>query len=170
MSSDENAPTFVFIHFPTRDEKLLEKFISGELIFDITYESVQDGAIEGDALKEGDPLSMGLYIAMLKLRSEKDVPEKEFHNFAHLREETIESPDEIWRKHDLLGNTLVAFIKEFPDEEVSDLTYIVVTQEETDNHVHSLLFSFPTADSGLLDRYRQGENLQAEEVIQESSH
>jgi hypothetical protein len=36
--------------------------------------------------------------------------------------------------------------------------------------VHSLLFSFPTSDTYLLDRYRQGENLQAEEVVQESSH
>ncbi|NQZ19758.1 MAG: peptidase, partial [Bdellovibrionales bacterium] len=35
---------------------------------------------------------------------------------------------------------------------------------------HALLFSFPTSDETLVDRYRHGENLQADEVIQESSH
>ncbi|MBO9668798.1 MAG: peptidase, partial [Bdellovibrio sp.] len=66
---------------------------------------------------------------------------------------------------------LVCFIKEFPDHETAkDLTYIAVTQEDEETNVHSLLFSFPTTDSTLADRYRQGENLQAEEVSQESSH
>ncbi len=170
MSSDENAPTFIFTHFPTYSEDLAEKFVSGELVFDVAYESVKGGAIEGDALREGDPLSMGLYVAMIKVRSDKDLVEEEFQKFSSLREETIENPDEIWRKHDLLGNTLVTFIREFPDHEIRDLFYIVVTQEEPDTNVHSLLFSFPTTDRSLVDRYQQGENLQAEEVVQESSH
>lgn len=32
------------------------------------------------------------------------------------------------------------------------------------------MFSFPTNDESLVDRYRHGENLHAEEVVQESSH
>ncbi|MGZ3795811.1 MAG: PBECR2 nuclease fold domain-containing protein, partial [Pseudobdellovibrionaceae bacterium] len=113
---------------------------------------------------------MGLYIAMMKVRGEKDIPQELFQDFADLREETIESADEIWRKNDLEGNVLVTFIKEYPDHETKDLIYIVVTQEDATTNVHSLLFSFPTTDSTLADRYRQGENLQAEEVTQESSH
>lgn len=170
VTDDDTYPSFVFIHFPTKDLRVLQNYQRGELIYDKKYEYVQAGAIDGDALGEGDPLSMGLYIAMMKVRGEKDIPQEKFKEFEELREDTIESADEIWKKNDLDGNVLVTFIKEYPDHEVADLTYVVVTQEDSNSSVHSLLFSFPTNDSTLVDRYRQGENLQAEEVVQESSH
>lgn len=170
VTSDESYPSFVFIHFPTKDLRLLQNYQRGELVYDKKYEYVREGAIEGDALGEGDPLAMGLYTSMMKLRSEKDIEQSQFKDFQSLREDTIENADEIWRKNDLEGNVLVTFIKEFPDHEVKDLTYVVITQEDANSNVHSLLFSFPTTDSTLVDRYRQGENLQAEEVVQESSH
>lgn len=171
VTPEESYPSFVFIHFPSKDLRVLQNYQRGELVYDKKYEYVRDGAIEGDALGEGDPLSMGLYIAMMKVRSEKDIPQEKFRDFEELREDTIESADEIWRKNDLEGNILVTFIKEYPDHETTkDLIYVVVTQEDSTSNVHSLLFSFPTSDSTLVDRYRQGENLQAEEVVQESSH
>lgn len=171
VSSEDEYPTFVFIHFPTKDSNMWKNFQRGDLVYDKNYEKVVGGAIEGDALLEGDPLAMGLYQAMITVRSDKDIPQEQFKDFAELREETIESADEIWKKNDLDGNILVSFIKEFPDHEaVKDLVYIAVTQEEPDTNVHSLLFSFPTTDKTLVDRYRQGENLQAEEISQESSH
>ncbi|KYG62829.1 peptidase [Bdellovibrio bacteriovorus] len=171
VSSEDEYPTFVFIHFPTKDSRLWQNYQRGEMAYDKNFESVAEGAIEGDALGEGDPLAMGLYMAMLKVRGEKDIAQDKFPEFAALREETIESADEIWRKNDLDGNVLVSFIKEFPDHEtVKDLTYIAVTQEDEESNVHSLLFSFPTTDRTLVDRYRQGENLQADEVSQESAH
>ena len=108
---------------------------------------------------------------MARLRGEKDIPQDKFQEFADLREDTIENADEIWRKNDLDGNVLVSFIKEYPDHEtITDLTYIAITQEDEESNTHSLLFSFPTNDRTLVDRYRQGENLQAEEVSQESAH
>jgi hypothetical protein len=170
VTADEFYPSFVFIHFPTKDLRVLQNYQRGELVYDKKYEYVQAGAIEGDALGEGDPLSMGLYLAMMKVRGDKDIDQENFRDFEDLREDTIESADEIWRKNDLDGNILVTFIKEYPDHETKDLSYVVVTQEDANSNVHSLLFSFPTNDSTLVDRYRQGENLQAEEVIQESSH
>lgn len=171
VSSEDEYPTFVFIHFPTKDSRVWQNYQRGELVYDKNFEQVASGAIEGDALGEGDPLAMGLYMAMLKVRGDKDIPQEKFQDFANLREETIESADEIWRKNDLEGNVLVCFIKEFPDhEELKDLAYIAVTQEDESSNVHSLLFSFPTTDRTLVDRYRQGENLQAEEVSQESAH
>lgn len=171
VSGEEEYPTFVFIHFPTKDSRLWQNYQRGEMVYDKTYEDVAGGAIDGDALGEGDPLAMGLYVAMTRLRGEKDIPQERFHEFADLREDTIENADEIWRKNDLDGNVLVCFIKEFPDHEaVTDLSYVAVTQEDEDSNVHSLLFSFPTNDRSLVDRYRQGENLQAEEVSQESAH
>lgn len=169
--SNEDEPTFIFLNFITKNLELVGRYRRGELIYDRAFEEVGFGALEGDALSEGDPLAMGLFISMLKVRSDKDV---EFDKFAEwgerLREETIENADEIWRNADLTGNQIVTFIKEFGDLEVPDLHYIAVTQEDPNSKVHSLLFSFPTSDTGLVDRYRHGENLQAEEVTQESSH
>lgn len=170
LSSDDEEPTFVLTHFPTKSVELVENYRRGELIYDRKYEQVQGAAIEGDALSEGDPLAMGLYISMLKVRSEKDIPEGDFQKFADQREETIEAPDEIWRKTDMDGNILVSFIREVPDHPMKELNYVAVAQEESEGGVHSLLFSFPTTDRTLVDRYRQGENLQAEEVVQENSH
>lgn len=170
LSTDDEEPTFVLIHFPTRVLDLAENYQRGLLIFDKNYEQVRDAAIEGDALHEGDSLAMGLYLSMVKVRSEKDIAESDFQKFADQREETIESPDEIWRKTDMDGNILVSFVREVPDHSVKELYYVVVAQEESEGGVHSLMFSFPTIDKSLVDRYRQGENLQAEEVVQENSH
>lgn len=168
--SGEEEPTFVLFHFPTRDAELVRNYQRGDLVYSRVFEQVLPGAIEGDALIDGDELAMGLYVSMLKLRADKDVSQDDFQQFGDLREDTIEEPDEIWRKNDLHGNTLVCFIKEFPDHEGGEVTYIAVTLEDSETQVHSLLFSFPTKDSALVDRYRQGENLQAEEVVQENSH
>jgi hypothetical protein len=170
VTPDDTYPSFVFIHFPSKDIRVLQNYQRGEIIYDKKYEYIRDGALEGDALGEGDPLSMGLYIAMMKVRGEKDIPQEQFQEYSELREDTIESADEIWRKNDLEGNILVTFIREYPDHDTKELSYVVVTQEDSTTNVHSLLFSFPTSDTTLVDRYRQGENLQAEEVVQESSH
>jgi hypothetical protein len=170
VSSEDEIPTFVFIHFPTKDPELFQNYQRGELVYDRSFEEVADAAIDGDSLGEGDALAIGLFQAMIKVRSDKDIPKEKFPDYAELREETIESADEIWRKNDLDGNVLVSFVREFPDHETKDLSYIAVTLEDPDTNVHSLLFSFPTTDSTLVDRYRQGENLQADDVSQESSH
>ncbi len=170
VTEEDQVPTFVLTHFPTKDQELYEYYKRGELLYDKVYEKVVEGAVDGDSLLEGDSLAIGLYLSMMKVRSEQDIPQSEFKNYADLREATIEEPDEIWRKSDLNGHQLVIFIKEFPDHATPDLAYIVATIEEEGQSIHTLLFSFPTTDPTLVDRYRTGENLQAEEVVQESSH
>jgi hypothetical protein len=169
--SSDDEPTFIFLHFVTRDLQLVDRFRRGDLVYDRAFEEVGFGMLEGDALSEGDPLAMGLFLAMLKVRGEKDVAFDKFRSLGEeFREDTIENADEIWRSNDMKGNTLVTFIKDCSDHEISDLHYIAVTQEDPSSGTHSLLFSFPSTDESLVDRYRHGENLQAEEVTQESSH
>lgn len=170
INSEDNNPTFVFMHFPTKDINLLEAFRRLEIVFHRKLEFIQFAAIDGDSLLEGDYLAIGLLESMLKVRGEKDIPTEKFQEFASLRDSTIDHPDEIWRKVDSEGHILVTFIKEFPDQGVEDLHYMVVTEEDTESQINSLLFSFPTNDTSLVDRYRQGENLEAEEVATESSH
>lgn len=168
----DEMPRFVFLHFATRKEDLVQNYRRGELLYDRSQEGYEQAALDGDALIEGDPLAAGLFGAMMKVRSDKDIPLERFQELAKLRESTIDEPDEIWRNQDFHGNTLVTFIKDFSSDETvgEEVSYIAITQEDTTSNVHALLFSFPTNDKNLLDRYRHGENLQAEEVIQESSH
>ena len=165
----EDMPSFVYLHFPTNSEILVGQYRRGEKMFDRKLEDGVQGAVEGDALYEGDEFAMGLYSAMMKLRSDDDIQENDFQEYAELREESIEEPDEIWRSNDTMGNVLVTFIKEYSEEDEA-LFYIVITVEDLPSGSHALLFSFPTSDEGLVARYRHGENLQAEEVVQEASH
>jgi len=166
----EGRPRFVYLHFPSRDLRLVDRFRRGDLVYDRVMKEVEKGAVEGDALSEGDALAVGLYKAMLTLRSNSDIKEDQFHDHEESREPTIEDPDEIWRTNDLSGNTLVTFIKHFDEGESEGTWYVAVTVEDQASSSHALLFSFPTQDEGLLERYRHGENLQAEEVTQEASH
>lgn len=163
----DGLPTFIYLHFATRDQKLIDEIRKGEAV-PLRDESVALGAIEGDSLYEGDALAKGLYDAMMLLRSEKDVPEEDFYKYADMRELCVENADEIWRTSDSMGNVLVTFIRESEDDGIPH--YVVVTVEDEPSGSHSLLFSFPTNDPQLLERYRHGENLQADEVVQESSH
>jgi hypothetical protein len=166
----DDTPSFIYLHFPSTNLTLIERFRRGQLVYDRVIKEVEKGAVEGDALSEGDDLAVGLYKAMLKLRGDKDIAEDDFKNYENYREETIEEADEIWRTTDLSGNVLVSFIKDCADPESLDLHYIVVTIEDTPSNSHALLFSFPTRDRNLVDRYRHGENLHAEEITQEASH
>lgn len=166
----EDIPSFVYLHFPTNDAELVAKYQRGEMIYDRSQRDIPIGAMDGDALSEGEELAVGLYEAMLKLRTDRDIVEEDFPEYFQLREETLEEADEIWRSSDSMGNVLVTFIKEFHDVRDEDMQYIVVTVEDSVSNSHALLFSFPSRDKSLVDRYRHGENLQAEEVVQEASH
>jgi hypothetical protein len=163
-----DEPSFIFMHFPTTSVGLIEEFRMGEMVFDLTTKDVYPGAIDGDALSEGDILAIGHYKAMLVVRNDSDIPAADFQNYSPLREDSIELADEIWRTSDSYGQNIVTFIKHHPDPE--NIYYIVVTLEDSESDSNILLFSFPTNDEALVDRYRQGENLQADEIIQENSH
>ncbi len=166
----EDIPSFVYLHFPTQDQTLLNSYRRGEKVYDRAQREAPIGALDGDALNEGDELATGLYKAMMLLRSEKDLLEESFPQYYHLREETLGEADEIWRSADSMGNILVSFIRSFSEGGEDEMYYVVVTLEDMPSNSHALLFSFPTRDRSLVDRYRHGENLQADEVVQEASH
>ena len=127
------------------------------------------GAIEGDALFEGDRFALDLYATMLKIRSENDIPEAEFQTYSHMREPTIEQPEEIWRNSTSLKMPLVTLVRNFEQENGDAMWYLITTAEESKNS-HTLLFSFPTTDINLVERYRQGESLEDDENKNGSSH
>lgn len=164
----DNIPRFVFLHFATTDLNLIKKYQRGQKIYDRNNAAIQSDEEAVDALTEGDELAVGLYQAMLKLRNKTDIPESEFPNYTKHREETIEEPDEIWRKIDSEGRVLVCFVKSIEDG--GDVKYIVITTEDEASESQYLLFSFPTTDPNLVDRYKQGESVDTVSFTREESH
>ncbi len=167
----ELEPVFIYSHVTVPSDFNLEQLQYEFLVRDNKMKEVFRGALDGDSLHEGDELAVGLYKAMLTLRSDDDFKEEEFADFLEIREQTIEEADEIWRSMDSYGNFLVHFIKEYEAEATEEsFHYVATTVEDEMSDSNVLLFSFPTKDKVLLDRFRAGENLQAEEVTQEDSH
>jgi hypothetical protein len=157
------------LHFPTTDLKLVEHYRRGRLIYDKSQSEIEIESAEGDALSEGDELAQNLFQAMIRVRAKNDIPESEFPNYSQLRQEAIEEADEIWRSSDMMGNTIVHFIKVFSQDE-GDITYVVVTIQDVLSGSHFILFSFPTKDEQLVERYRQGESLNGENPPPTESH
>lgn len=171
LRETEGNPSFVFLHFPTTEMKLLEQYRRGKLIYSRSQSEIEVDASDEDALSEGDELARGHFESMLKVRNKKDIPEDEFGDYLKYRQETIEEADEMWRHSDLEGNTFVHFIKDFEIEgQARGISYIVVTIEDVVSGSHFILFSFPTKDPALAERYRQGEMLNSEEPTKQESH
>jgi len=169
VSQAQTTPNFVFLHFPTSDLKLIEHYRRGRLVYDKSQSEIEIEASDSDALAEGDELAQSLFQAMTSVRSAKDIAEEDFSKFLHLRQEAIEEADEIWRHLDLQGNTLVHFIKAMSVDD-KDLHYVVVTIQDVLSGSHFILFSFPTKDEQLVERYRQGESLNGESYVPSHSH
>ncbi|MBE8221818.1 MAG: hypothetical protein HAW60_03725 [Bdellovibrionales bacterium] len=130
-----------------------------------------EAAIDGDALFQDLPLAVGLYDAMLSLRTQDDINPSEFQNYAENREVSIEEPTEIWRSMSGEQDILVSFIKDYSlDSPTKQFWYIAVTLEDSETQSHTLLFSFPTQDKNLVQRYQNGEQLNVEDVEREDSH
>jgi hypothetical protein len=63
---EEDSPTFIFLHFATKHNSVVQDFQRGQLIYDRMFEAFEPAYLEGDALIEGDILAFGLFTAMMK--------------------------------------------------------------------------------------------------------
>lgn len=167
--TSDGRPTFLFLHFPTRIFDFANSFRKGRMVYDRNIQEAQEREVLGDALQDQDPMAVGLYEAMLKLRSPADISEAEFSDFLKFRERTLDQPDEIYRNQDTQGHVFVTFVRHFTEDDRS-FTYIIVTAEEEVSESNYMLFSFPTRDPNLIDRYRHGDRLSSDEFVREESH
>ncbi|MBE8162638.1 MAG: hypothetical protein HAW63_01455 [Bdellovibrionaceae bacterium] len=131
----------------------------------------QEAAIDGDALFQDLPLAVGLYDAMLSLRTSEDISPSQFQDYSKYREASIEEPTEVWRSMSGEQDILVSFIKDYSLDSVEKkFWYIAVTLEDSQAQSHTLLLSFPTRDQNLVQRYQNGEQINVEEIEREDSH
>jgi hypothetical protein len=153
----ELEPTYILLSFPTRDKKLAEEFRRGQKV-DLQEESeavtepeVSPVLTEDFLARQGNAIEE----EMLLHRRPNDIQKNEFDEFAHLLDQTIESPDEVWELQDEGENTLLTLISQHGES----LHYIVIcTYDQTSSQQESwrVIYNFPTNDPALVQRYRRG--------------
>ena len=156
----ELEPTYLLLSFPTRDKKMVEEFRRGEQleISNVDSEVNPPSTAEVTAGLKDDFLSrqgQAIEEDMLRHRSATDIPKQEFEEYAHLLEQTIENPNEVWELQDEGENTLLTLIS----QEDENLHYIVIcTYDEQAEGRESwrVIYSFPTRDLAMVQRYRRG--------------
>ena len=152
----ESEPTYILLSFPTRDKKLVEEFRKGDRVErkeedeEISEPKVSPVLAEDFLAKQGNAIEE----EMLRHRSESDIPQSEFEEYGHLVDQTIESPDEVWELQDEGENPLLTLISEQGDS----LHYVVICAIDASQGQESwrVIYSFPSLDPALVQRYRRG--------------
>lgn len=154
----EFEPTYILLSFPTRDKKLVEEFRRGEKT--VIQESEEDMVSEPEVssiLTEDFLAKQGNAIEeeMLRHRNAQDIPASEFEEYAHLLDQTIEDPDEVWELQDDGNNTLLTLISQ-PEERLYYVVICTYDQSSVGQESWKVVYHFPTNDAALVQRYRRG--------------
>lgn len=153
----EDEPTYILLSFPTRDKKLAEEFRRGEKIErKDDDEEPGEPEISSPVLTEDFLARQGNAIEeeMLRHRDPTDVPKEEFEEYVHLVDQTIENPDEVWELQDEGDNPILTLISQHEES----LHYVVICTFDATQTQESwrVIYSFPTRDPALVQRYRRG--------------
>ena len=126
---------------------------------DLGFESLEqptDGLADGWSADEAVRAELG------STRRTDDIPNEEFAAYQNCMEETLNSPDEVWslvaeqtgsENPELDSVKLFHFIKQY---EEAGFWYIMVAKELPEEEQLEIVEAFPTRDSELAERYRQG--------------
>ncbi len=154
----EDEPTYILLSFPTRDKKLAEEFRRGEKL------EIKEDDEETASEPEVSPVLAEDFLArqgnaieeeMLRHRDPTDVPQAEFEEHLHLVDQTIENPDEVWELQDEGDNPILTLIS----QQEENLHYVVICTFDNSQGQESwrVIYSFPTKDPALVQRYRRGQ-------------
>ncbi len=96
-------------------------------------------------------------------RRDDDIPPSEFGVYQGCLEETLQDPSELWALEAISDDEevrLYHFIRQYPESEGQGFWYVIVAREvtgsETEEDHLEVLDAFPTRDSDLVGRFRQG--------------
>jgi hypothetical protein len=153
----EDEPTYILLSFPTRDKKLAEEFRRGEKL-ELKEEDEEASEPEVSPVLAEDFLARqgnAIEEDMLRHRAHDDVPQAEFEEFVHLVDQTIENPDEVWELQDEGDNPLLTLISQHEES----LHYVVICTFDASQGQESwrVIYSFPSRDPALVQRYRRGQ-------------
>jgi hypothetical protein len=151
----DEEPTYILLSFPTRDKKLIEEFRRGEKVERTEGEEAAEPEVS-PVLTEDFLARQGNAIEeeMLRHRNATDIPAKDFEDFVHLVDQTIENPDEVWELQDEGDNPQLTLITQHEE----NLHYVVICTFDSSQGQESwrVIYSFPSRDPALVQRYRRG--------------
>jgi hypothetical protein len=165
-------PSFLFLAFTTRNAEMVHHYRRGERVEWVKPkpEPVSEGKPNAGAHTETGERIDGLaddWTEEETLRASlssgprrtDDIPPEDFHLYQACTEETLQEPDEVWRMslHGDSGPQLYHFIRAYPDEKPGFWMVIVARETQENDEEIEILDVFPTRDSELVGRYRQGE-------------
>jgi hypothetical protein len=128
-----------------------------------------------DGLADGWSTDEAVRAALGAGRRADDIPAEEFSAYQSCFEETLEAPDEVWSlvAEQALGHgleegavRLFHFIRSYDSGPVT-FWYVVVARESDDEEHLEVVEAFPSRDSELVERYRQGTQSLGESEVAE---
>ncbi len=165
-------PSFLYLAFTTRNAAMVDFYRRGERMqwepkkskaapskFNSTDHAAQPAEVTGptDGLADAWTEEETLRAQMTQGRRTDDIPLENFSEYESCVEETLETPDEVWTM-EAGGDApvrLYHFIRKYKDEKPG-YWFVIVARETDEEDQIEILDSFPTHDSVLVDRYRQG--------------
>jgi len=153
----QGEPSFLFLSFPTRSKKLVDRFrrfVPVEKLEDLNFNEPFDGL--ADTWSETDALRAKIH----ELRPESDFPPVQFSRFSPALEKTIEDPHEVWKVESLDDGEPANFhfIRRFEPKELvkEGFWYLVIGRESAEGDQLEILECFPTKYESVVRNFRQG--------------
>lgn len=160
-----SKPSFILFMTATEDEKFLEHFRKGiktEMSIDISS-SASVLEIDAETLSMLEKKKSAYLADLLEKRSPADVPYESFHLYDEYLDQTMQTPDEIFKHIDEEGDQLFTYIKAQVKDTIS-FYYLVICYSlkkgGKDQETLIPIISFPTLDGELYTKYKLGELVQ----------
>lgn len=160
----EYRPSFIFISSATQNTQLLEEFKIGQEIKDINpysgYNTEQmEVPMPGELTEELEGKKSSLLARLLELRTHKDIPYDRFHLYQNCYSETLESPDEVYKKMEGPKEVIYTYIRGFQKKDQTFYYYVICVdtgpEKKTMETVKPIL-AFPSLDGEIYREFKAG--------------
>jgi hypothetical protein len=165
----EDEPSFIFLQTCTSSKKLLSYYQSDKLYGEQDAEEEEELAeqeafeLSQEVIDTIEQKKSSFLAELLEVRSNDDIAYEKFPKYENNTVSTLEEPDEVFKKKDDEGDTLLTYVKSYQKDK-STFFYIVICLklEEHEDKTQDVLVpivSFPSNDDELYLKYAQGERI-----------
>lgn len=168
----DNKPSFILSATATRNENLLAHYRSGkeletEHVVDPTTDELSEGfqtvELEEEVIESIELKKSQLLANLLEERSPSDIPFEKFMMYDDFVEETLQNPDEVYKRQDDEGDNILTYIKAHELNGISFYYFCVCMRYEKamKEGIETLLpiLTFPSLDGEICEIYRKGEKV-----------
>lgn len=168
----DNKPSFILSATATRDERILNYYRSGkeletETVVDPETDELTEGfqtvELDDEALESIELKKSQLLANLLEERSPSDIPFERFTMYDDFAEDTLQNPDEVYKRLDDEGDNILTYIKAHELNGISFYYFCVCMRYEKamKEGIETLLpiLTFPSLDGEICEIYRSGEKV-----------